>query len=104
MTQFAKVVFRHAANSGHRIAMLPERKLQTGMECTFQLAVAMNEAILFEVRWRAFTKGDEHLVAEGVSGTRANTGDGGLITVMFQPLLIDKTGDKPGDQYSRCAG
>ena len=24
MTQFAKVVFRHAANSGHRIAMLPE--------------------------------------------------------------------------------
>ncbi len=30
MTQFAKVVFRHAANSGHRIAMLPERKLQTG--------------------------------------------------------------------------
>lgn len=74
MTQFAKVVFRHAANSGHRIAMLPERKLQTGMECTFQLAVAMNEAILFEVRWRAFTKGDEHLVAEGVSGTRANTG------------------------------
>ena len=75
MTQFAKVVFRHAANGGHRIAMLPERKLQTGMECTFQLAVAMNEAILFEVRWRA-----------------------------FQPLLIDKTGDKPGDQYSRCAG
>ena len=46
MTQFAKVVFRHAANGGHRIAMPPERKLQTGMECTFQLAVAMNEAIL----------------------------------------------------------
>ena len=48
--------------------MLPERKLQTGMECTFQLAVAMDEAILFEIRRRAFTKGDEHLVAEGVSG------------------------------------
>lgn len=50
----------------------------------------MNEVIFFEVCWCVFTKGDEYLVVEGVSGICVNTGDGGLINNGYVLVFIDR--------------
>lgn len=66
----------------------------------------MDETKLFDIRWRAFTKGNQHLVAQCIRGALADTGNGGLINYgHFEcPLLVNKARNKPGDENGRCAG